>query len=66
MSVDAAPFASDAAALTGFASGTVMSTSFPLKPSKAPFNTCIKPWPPESTTPACFNTGSISGVWLNT
>ena len=27
-----------------------------------PSITCIRPCPPESTTPACFKTGSISGV----
>ena len=27
--------------------------------------TCIRPCPPESTTPASFNTGSISGVLLS-
>ena len=42
------------------------STVFPNNPSKAPFTTCIKPCPPESTTPACLSTGNISGVWLNT
>ena len=38
------------------------SISFPQMESNAPFITSSKPCPPESTTPASFNTGSISGV----
>ncbi len=45
---------------------TDRSNSLPRKASKAPESTAISPWPPESTTPACFRTGSISGVWLST
>ena len=42
------------------------SISLPRNASYAPFNTCIRPCPPESTTPACFKTGNISGVCSNT
>ena len=41
------------------------SETLPLRTSKAPVNTVTRPCPPESTTPASFNTGSISGVRSN-
>ena len=44
----------------------VRSTSFPINASKAPSRTTIRPCPPESTTPASFSTGSISGVFART
>ena len=50
------------ATVMGRSASTVTSTSFPRRPSLAPRITSISPWPPESTTPASFNTGSISGV----
>ena len=42
---------------------TVKSDTLPLSASIAPLKKVIRPSPPESTTPACFNTGSISGVF---
>ncbi len=38
------------------------SETFPLSASTAPLKNVIRPSPPESTTPACFSMGSISGV----
>ena len=36
--------------------------TLPVSASKAPSRIVMSPSPPESTTPASFNTGSISGV----
>ena len=44
---------------------TVKSETFPLRASIAPLKNVISPSPPESTTPACLRTGSISGVFNN-
>ena len=38
----------------------------PVRTSYAPLSTCTSPCPPESTTPASFSTGSISGVFAST
>ena len=42
------------------------SVTLPVKASYIPLNTTTRPCPPESTTPASFKTGSISGVFDKT
>ena len=44
----------------------VKSVTLPVSASSIPLNTTTSPCPPESTTPASFNTGSISGVFERT
>ena len=42
------------------------SITLPFNPSSIPCIITIRPCPPESTTPAFFSTGNISGVWAST
>ena len=44
----------------------VKSVTFPVRASNIPLRTTTSPCPPESTTPASFNTGNISGVLAST
>ena len=48
---------------SGFSS-TATSTGSPAREAYMPRRMTIRPMPPLSTTPACFSTGSISGVRL--
>ena len=45
------------------------NVSLPVSPfstkSQIPSSRSTNPWPPASTTPACFKTGSSSGVWAS-
>ena len=41
------------------------STGSPVSAAYMPRKMTIRPMPPLSTTPACFSTGSISGVRFN-
>ena len=58
----AAPLACVFSDISAFGSEISNSVTFPVSASYIPLRTTTSPCPPESTTPASFNTGSRSGV----